>query len=134
MNKTIKTIAIVFLIFGALALVGGAVFGLAGRPGLAGSIPPQNRQNLPQPGSGWENRGQRDGMLPFSRHGFFSLPIWLMGGGLTFLIAGMVLAIFNHKFSNVVDGAEKKVEKSAPSTKKPAQTKKSANKKTIRKA
>lgn len=95
MNKTIRTIAIVFLILGALALIGGAVYGWIGRPGSARAMLPQNWQNIPQSGNGWDSRGQRDGMRPYPRQGLFSLPLWFMGGGLTFFIVGAVLMIFN---------------------------------------
>lgn len=129
MNKTIKTIAIVFLILGALALIGGAVYGWIGRPGSARAMPTQNRQNLPQPGNGWDSRVQRDGMRFFTRQGLFGLPLWLMGGGLTFLIAGTVLMIFNKKITSAVDATPEKEEKKAATPKKAAQSEKSAGKK-----
>ncbi len=128
MNKTIRTIAIVFLILGALALIGGA-YGWFGRPGSARAMPPQNWQNLPQPGNGLDNQGQRDGRQPFPRQGLFSLPIWLMGSGLTFIIAGTVLVIFNKKITIAVDATPEKEEKKAATPKKVAQSKKTAGKK-----
>jgi hypothetical protein len=106
MNKTIKIIAIVFLVLGALALIGGAVYGLAGRRMMSGNIPAMDRQNMPSfkgGGNGWDGRGQSDGMPPFGRRGFFGFPLWMAGGGLTFLIAGAVLLIFNKKFASSVE-------------------------------
>lgn len=134
MNKTIRTIAIVFLILGALALIGGAVYGWIGRPGLVRAIPPQNWQNLPQPGNGWDSRGQLDGRQPFSRQGLFSLPLWLMGGGLTFLIAGAVLMIFNKKIVSAMDETPQKVETIKATPKKAVQSKKTDRKKPASKA
>lgn len=129
MNKTIKTIAIVFLILGALALIGGAVYGWIGRPASARAMPPQNWQNLPQPGNGWDSRGQRDGSQPFSRQGLFSLPLWLMGSGLTFIIAGAVLMLFNKKIVSAMDKTPQKAKTAKTSPKKAAQSKKTTGKK-----
>ena len=129
MNKTIRTIAIVFLILGALALIGGTLFRWAGKSVAARDMFLRNWQNLPQPGSGWESRGLREGILPFPHRGFYSLPFWLMGSGLTFLIAGAILMIFNKKIMNAIDGTPQKAEKIITSRKSAAQSKKTAGNK-----
>ncbi len=134
MNKTIRTIAIVFLILGALALIGGALFGWVGRPGAARLMSSRNWQNPPQPGSGWDSRGQRGSMLPFPQRGLFSLPLWLMGGGLTFLVAGATLMIFNKKIAKAVDVTQEKAEKIESTPKKAVSTRKTAGKKPVSKA
>ena len=134
MNKTIRTIAIVFLIVGALALIGGAIYGLAGKPGLGRGMPAADQQNFPQPGSERGSRAQRDGMQFFTRQGSFGLPLCLMGGGLTFLIAGAVLMIFNKKITSSIEVKEDKVEKADTAVKKTPQPKKTTSKKPASKA
>jgi hypothetical protein len=109
MNRTIKIIAMVFLVLGALAVIGGMVFGLAGRTMMRGSVPAIDRQNMPPlwgDGNGPDWRDRPDRIQPIGRRGLFGSPLWLMGGGITFLIAGAVLLIFNKKISAAVEPVE----------------------------
>jgi hypothetical protein len=135
MNRTIKIIAIVFLVLGALAVIGGTAFGLAGRTMMMGSFPAADRQNMPPlrgGGNGLDRHDRTDGIQPIGRRGFFGNPLWLMGGGITFLIAGAVLLTFNKKISAAVEPVESNAIKTVKEE-LPAKTKKVSNTRKITK-
>ena len=131
MNKTIKIIAIILLVLGALAVVGGVGFSLVSRNLMGQGMTALNPQNLPQ----WRG-GDRPMMEGFrGGRGFasFRLPVWLMGGGLTFLIAGVVLLIFNRRISTAVE-PDVKVKSNRPArTAETAKEKASVTKKSSKK-
>jgi hypothetical protein len=121
MNKTMKIIAIVLLVMGALALVGGVLFGLIGRNLIGRGMVALNPQNFPQMRGGNQpmmgGRNLPGGFRSGRGFGFFSLPFWLIGGGLALLIAGVVLLIFNRRKVVVAEPAVASKEK-APAAKK----------------
>jgi len=139
MNKTIKIIAIVLLALGALAIVGGVCSAVISRQLMGRGMASLNPQNLPQTRGGnrpmMGGRNLPDGFRWRRGFGFFSLPFWLIGGGLTFLVGGVVLMIFNRRKAAPVEPAIITKEKASakPSAvakeKAPAAAKKSTKKK-----
>ena len=137
MNKTIKIIGIVLLVLGALAIIGGVVFGLVGRNLMGQGFAAPNQQNLPQFRNG--DRGMipgRDGLDGFRGGrlmGLLGIPLCLMAGGLTFLIAGMVLLVFNKRITAAAEPAvvtkEKVTTKSSVASKEKAPAAKKSTKK-----
>ena len=121
MNKTIKIIAIVLLALGALAVVGGVCSAVIGRQLMGRGMAALNQPNLPNFKGGnrpmMDRRNLPDGFRGGRGFGFFRLPFWLIGGGLTLLVAGVVLMIFNRRKAVAAEPAVISKEK-APS--KPA--------------
>ena len=121
MNKTIKIIAIVLLALGALALVGGVCSAVVSRYLIGRGMLALNQPNNPHFRGG--DRPMMDGHnLPDGLHGghgfgFFGLPFCLIGGGLTLLVAGVVLLIYNRRKAGTVEPAAVVKEK-APAAKK----------------
>lgn len=137
MNKTIKTIAIVFLVLGGLAAIGGAALGFGNRLMMRPNQLNNGQQNMPmQPYGrfGTNGREMMSGRVFFLHRGFFGSPGWLIGSGLTFLIAGAVLLIFNRKISDNLEpdkeGSDKPAKKASAPVKKAAETRKTTSKKT----
>jgi len=139
MNKTIKIIAIVMLVLGALAVVGGVLFAVVGRQLIGRGIAALNQPNNPNFRGGnrpmMNGRNLPNGFRWGRGFGFFSLPFWLIGGGLTFLVAGVVLMIFKGRITSAVEPAAITKEKapaksnSVAKEKAPATVKKSTKKK-----
>ena len=137
MNKTIKIIAIVLLVLGALAVVGdvcSAVFGrqMIGR-GTAALNPLNNTGAWGGDRSMMDGRNLPDGFRGGRGFGFFSLPFWAIGGGLTLLVAGIVLLIFNRRITAVVEPAAITKEKASAKPAAVSKEKTSADKKTNKK-
>ena len=137
MNKTIKIIAIVFLVLGILAIIGGVGFGLMGRNLIGQGLAAPNQQNLPQFRGG--NPGLtagRNGPVGFRGGrllGLLGIPLFMAAGGLTFLIAGIVLLVFNKRITAAAEPVATTKEKvtaksSAASKEKAPVVKKSAKK------
>jgi hypothetical protein len=107
MNKTIKIIGIVLLVLGALAVVGGVVSSVFGRQMMGRGPAALNSQNLPGDKGGerpmMDGRNLPDGFRGGRGFGFLSLPFWLISGGLTLLVAGTVLMIFNRRIAAAAD-------------------------------
>jgi hypothetical protein len=109
MNKTIKIIGIVLLVLGALAIIGGVGFGLAGRNLLGRGLVAVDQQNLPQFRGG--DRGMMDGRNVLGGFrggqmiGLLAIPLCLGAGGLTFLIAGIVLLVFRKRITAAAEPA-----------------------------
>jgi hypothetical protein len=103
MNKTIKIIGIVLLVLGILAIIGGVGFGLVGRNLMGRELVALNQQNFPQFKGGdrgmMDGRNGLDGFRGGRMLGLLGIPLCLVGGGLTFLIAGIVLLIFNKRIT-----------------------------------
>jgi hypothetical protein len=139
MNKTIRTIAIVFLVLGGLAAIAGAVIGIT-RGRMMTQLPPvSGQQRLPQPRGTWQpmdGRNRGDQRVFVFHRGFLRAPGWLIASGLTFLIAGAVLMIFNRRISLSVepskDTVEKEGKKQTAPIKKTAEPRKAAPKKTTK--
>lgn len=64
-----------------------------------------------------DGRNLPDGFRGGRGFGFFSRPFWLISGGLTLLVAGLVLLIFNRRIAATAEPAAKPKEKA---TAKPA--------------
>jgi hypothetical protein len=109
MNKTIKIIAIVLLVLGALAIIGGVVFGLVGRNLMGRGLAAVDQQNNPQFRGG--DQGMMDGRNVLGGFrggrlmGLLGIPLCLGAGGLTFLIAGIVLLVFNKRITAAAEPA-----------------------------
>jgi hypothetical protein len=116
MNKTLKIITIVFLVLGALAVVGGVAIGVMSRNLMGRGIAALNLPNNPHYQGG--NQPMLDGrnlpgMFRGGRgFGFLGLPLILIGGGLTFLVAGAALLIFKRRILAASEPAEAAREKS----------------------
>jgi len=139
MNKTIKIIAIVLLVVGALAVVGGVCFAVVGRQLLGRGASALSLPNNPNFKGGnrpmMNDQNWSNGFRWGRGFGFFSLPFWFIGGGLTFLVAGVVLMIFKRRITASVEPdaviKEKAPAKLAAAAKEkaPAAVKKSTKKK-----
>ena len=106
MNKTIKIIVIVFLVLGSLAIIGGVASAVIGRQLVAQGMVALNQPNNPQFRGGdrpmMNGRNLAAGFRGGRGFGFFRLPFWLIGGGLTLLVAGVMLMIFNRRIAAAV--------------------------------
>ncbi len=137
MNKTIKVIGIVLLVLGALAIIGGVGFVLAGRNLVWRELAAVNQQDYPQFRGG--DRGMMDGrnILGAFRGGrmmgLLGIPFGLVAGGLTFLIAGIVLLVFNKRITAAAEPAATVKEKVAAQSFAAAKEKAPAVKKTTKK-
>ena len=116
MNKTIKIIAIVLLVLGALAVVGGVCSAIIGRQFMTRGMPALNQPINPHIRGGdrpmKDGRNLPDGFRGGRGFGFLRLPFWLIGGGLTLLVAGIVLLIFNQRIAAAAEPAAITKEKS----------------------
>jgi hypothetical protein len=103
MNKTIKIIGIVLLVLGALAIIGGVGFGLVGRNLMGRGLAAVDQHNLPQfrgyDGGMMDGRNVLGGFRSGRMMGLLAIPLCLVAGGLTFLIAGIVLLVFNKRIT-----------------------------------
>jgi hypothetical protein len=133
MYKTIKIIAIVLLVLGVVSALSGVASAVIGRQLMGHGIPALAQPNLPHFRGG--DRLMMDGYRGGRGFNFLGLPFWLIGGGLTLLIAGAVLLIFNRKITAAVEPVENPKEKAAAKpaavikTKAPVAAKKSTRKK-----
>lgn len=137
MNKTIKIIAIVLLVLGTLAMVGGVGFSVIGKILMGRGMAALNPQNLPQFRGGerlmMDGRNLPGGFRGGRGFGFFRLPFWLIGGGLTLLVAGIVLLIFNRRIAATAEPAAITKEKAPVEPAAVAKEKAPAAKKTAKK-
>jgi hypothetical protein len=117
MNKTIKIIAIVLLVLGALAIIGGVGFGLIGRNLIGRGLAAVNPQNSPQFNGGdrWMMAGRNilGGFRGGRLLGLLGIPLGLVAGGLTLLVAGIVLLVFNKRITAAAEPAATVKEKVA---------------------
>ena len=137
MNKTIKIIAIVLLALGALAVVGGVCSAVISRQLTGRGMPALNQPNNPHFKGGdrpmKDGRNHPDGFRDGRGFGFFRLPFWLIGGGLTLLVAGVVLLIFNRRITAAAETAAITKEKAPAKPAAVAKEKTPAAKRTTRK-
>ncbi len=80
-----------------------------------------------------DGRNLPDGFRGGRGFGFFSLPFWLIGGGLTLLVAGIVLLIFNRRIAAAAEPAAITKEKAPAKPSAVAKEKASAANKSPRK-
>jgi hypothetical protein len=137
MNKTIKIIGIVLLALGVLAIVGGVGSTVISRHLIGQGMPALNQPNNPHFRGGersmMEGRNLPDDFRGIRGFGFFRLPLCLFGGGLTLLVAGTVLLIFNRKIAAAVEPVDKQKEKTITKSAVVTVEKAPAAKKTARK-
>ena len=137
MNKTIKIIAIVLLALGVLAIIGGVGSAVISRHLIGRGMPALSQPNNPhfKGGERWmmDGRNLSDGFRGIRGFGFLGLPLCLFSGGLSLLVAGVVLLIFNRRITAAVEPAAKPKEKAPVKLAAVANKKESAAKKTTRK-